>query len=137
MLCLKHDNIITTQTNLKLTSEVKLKEQNHDLTNKLLGFLTSSKHTIYLDLKVITIYLNFILFISYIFVELELLKTKRCNLRHTKLALVLNKHSVGGTYISCLISHSNKMYVFYCQNENMSKGQFIAQYVWYMNILFH
>lgn len=135
MLCLKHDNIITTQTNLKYTSKVKFKEQN-DLTNKLFGFLTRSKRTNYLDLKVITIYQNFILFISCIFEELELLKTKRCNLRHTKLALVLNKHSVGGTYISCLISHSNKMYVFYCQNENVSKGQFIAQYVLYMNILF-
>lgn len=135
MLCLKHDNIITTQTNLKYTSKVKLKEQN-DLTNKLFGFLTRSKCTNYLDLKVITIYQNFILFISCIFEELELLKTKRCNLRHTKLALVLNKHSVGGTYISCLISHSNKMYVFYCQNENVPKGQFIAQYVLYMNILF-
>lgn len=31
---------------------------------------------------------------------------------------------MGGTYISCLISHSNKMYVFYCQNENVPKGQY-------------
>lgn len=44
--------------------------------NKLLGFFISSKYIIYFDLKVIIIYLNFILFISYIFVEFELLKRK-------------------------------------------------------------
>lgn len=82
--------------------------------NKLLGFFISSKCINYFDLKVIIIYLNFILFISYIFVEFELLKIKCCNLRYINFVLVLNKYFVGGIYIFCLISYLNKMYVFYC-----------------------
>lgn len=84
--------------------------------NKLFGFFICSKCINYFDLKVIIIYLNFILFISCIFVEFELLKIKCCNLSYIKFVLVLNKYFVGGIYICifCLISYLNKMYVFYC-----------------------